>query len=98
MVELLREQQLEYLIAASEGQTLEWKSSRIHPHDLATTLIAFANADGGRLLIGIEDDGTLHGGTGLWGGPHLPRDGGCRRASWTSPDEKCIYGKKLAHI
>ena len=61
MVELLREQELEYLIAAPEGQTLEWKSPRIHPRDLATTLIAFANADGGRLLIGIEDDGTVSG-------------------------------------
>jgi ATP-dependent DNA helicase RecG len=61
VVELLREQELEYLIAAPEGQTLEWKSPRIHPRDLATTLIAFANADGGRLLIGIEDDGTVSG-------------------------------------
>ena len=61
MVELLREQELEYLIAAPEGQTLEWKSPRIHPRDLATTFIAFANADGGRLLIGIEDDGTVSG-------------------------------------
>jgi ATP-dependent DNA helicase RecG len=61
VVELLREQEIAYLIAAPEGQTLEWKSPRIHPRDLATTLIAFANADGGRLLIGIEDDGTVSG-------------------------------------
>lgn len=33
----------------------------IHPRDLATTLIAFANADGGRLLIGVEDDGSVSG-------------------------------------
>lgn len=32
---------------------------RQETRDLATTLIAFANADGGRLLIGIEDDGTV---------------------------------------
>ena len=61
MFELLREQEVEYLIAAPEGQTLEWKSPRIHPRDLATTFIAFANADGGRLLIGVEDDGTVSG-------------------------------------
>jgi ATP-dependent DNA helicase RecG len=61
MAELLREQEVAYLVTAPEGQTLEWKSPRIHPRDLATTLIAFANADGGRLLIGIEDDGTVSG-------------------------------------
>jgi len=61
VVELLREQGVAYLVAAPEGQTLDCKSPRIHPRDLATTLIAFANADGGRLLIGIEDDGTVSG-------------------------------------
>lgn len=61
MVELLREQEVAYLVVAPEGQTLDCKSPRIHPRDLATTLIAFANADGGRLLIGIEDDGTVSG-------------------------------------
>jgi len=61
MIELLKEQDLEHLIAMPEGQTLEQKSSRIHPRDLATTFIAFANADGGRLLIGVEDDGTVSG-------------------------------------
>ncbi len=61
MIELLKEQDLEHLIAVPEGQTLERKSPRIHPRDLATTLIAFANADGGRLLIGVEDDGTVSG-------------------------------------
>lgn len=52
MAELLREQEVAYLVTGPEGQTLEWKNPRIHPRDLATTLIAFANADGGRLLIG----------------------------------------------
>ncbi|MDH7485356.1 MAG: ATP-binding protein [Anaerolineae bacterium] len=61
MVELLREREVAYLVTGPEGQTLELKSARIHPRDLATTLIAFANADGGRLLVGIEDDGTVSG-------------------------------------
>ncbi|MFQ5859771.1 MAG: RNA-binding domain-containing protein [Anaerolineae bacterium] len=61
MVELLTEEELGELISAPEGQTLERKSPRIHPRDLATTLIASANADGGRLLIGVEDDGTVSG-------------------------------------
>jgi ATP-dependent DNA helicase RecG len=29
--------------------------------DIAETLVAFANADGGELLVGVEDDGTLSG-------------------------------------
>ena len=29
--------------------------------DIAQTLVAFANADGGQLIIGVEDDGTISG-------------------------------------
>jgi ATP-dependent DNA helicase RecG len=61
MLELLTERELAQALAAPEGQTLERKSARIHPRDLATTLVAFANADGGRLWIGVEDNGTLTG-------------------------------------
>jgi len=61
MAELLTERDLHELFSAPEGQTLERKSARIHPRDLANTLIAFANADGGRVLVGIEDDGTIIG-------------------------------------
>jgi len=61
MPELLTDQELQHLCQAPEWQTLERKSVRIHPRDLANTLIAFANADGGRLLIGVEDDGSVSG-------------------------------------
>ena len=27
--------------------------------DIAETLVAFANADGGKLYVGVEDDGTV---------------------------------------
>ena len=30
-------------------------------HDIGEALVAFANADGGELLIGVEDDGTITG-------------------------------------
>lgn len=61
MVDLLTESDWNALIIAPEGQTLDRKSARIEPRDLADTLIAFANADGGRVLIGIENDGTVSG-------------------------------------
>lgn len=42
MAELLTEQELKSLCQTPEWQTLERKSVRIHPRDLANTLIAFA--------------------------------------------------------
>ena len=38
-----------------EDQWLERKSSRIAPRDLANTLIGFANADGGTVVVGLAD-------------------------------------------
>jgi ATP-dependent DNA helicase RecG len=39
----------------AEDQWLERKSARIAPRDLANTLIGFANADGGIVVIGLSD-------------------------------------------
>lgn len=44
------------LLRVKEDQWFERKSARIAPKDLASTLIAFANAEGGTIVIG------LHGG------------------------------------
>jgi ATP-dependent DNA helicase RecG len=38
-----------------EDQWLERKSSRIAPRDLANSLIGFANADGGIVIVGLSD-------------------------------------------
>lgn len=43
------------LASLSEDQWLERKSSRIAPRDLANTLIGFANADGGTVVVGLSD-------------------------------------------
>ena len=40
---------------------MDRKSARIKPADLATPIVAMANADGGFLIIGVEDDGTITG-------------------------------------
>ena len=40
---------------------MDRKSARIKPADLATPIMAMANADGGFLIIGIEDEGTITG-------------------------------------
>ena len=47
--------------ACTEFQVFDRKSIRIDAKSLAITLIAFANADGGKIALGIEDDGTING-------------------------------------
>jgi hypothetical protein len=49
--------QLESLLAQGEGQRLEFKEDAIKPSDLAQTLVALANAQGGMVLIGVNDAG-----------------------------------------
>lgn len=44
-------------LAGGEGQHVEFKDARIKPADLAQTLVALANADGGSVLLGVDDDG-----------------------------------------
>src|SRR3954453_18166223 len=46
-----------------EDQWLERKSTRIAPRDLANTLIGFANADGGVVVVGLSD-GEVEGTNG----------------------------------
>ena len=43
----------------AEDQWFDRKSWRIAPKDLARTLVAFANAEGGTLVVGIADGGDL---------------------------------------
>lgn len=48
--------ELSYYQYSSENQYLDRKSARKKPQELLKHLIAFANADGGQLVIGIEDE------------------------------------------
>ena len=52
---------IEYLCTAEEGQYLDRKSARLKPNDIARHLVAFANANGGILVVGIEDSGEVTG-------------------------------------
>ena len=49
-------QTLSHYQFSPESQHLDRKSARKKPSELLKHLIAFANADGGQLVIGIEDD------------------------------------------
>ena len=52
---------VEELYNKKEGQTYDRKSARKDPKSLSNHIVAFANADGGTLVIGIEDDFTVSG-------------------------------------
>lgn len=67
-------EQIELAVSLAEGQFREFKSAYEGPpnnkknrsvrdisKDVGECLVAFANADGGELLIGVEDDGQLSG-------------------------------------
>jgi len=57
----MEEKELLELIKQGEGQNLDFKDGRIHPRSLAELLAAFAAADGGVVLIGVADDGSIPG-------------------------------------
>ena len=52
---------LDVLTVQPEGQTFDRKSVKIAVKDLAVIVVAFANADGGTIAIGVADDGELEG-------------------------------------
>lgn len=52
---------LEEMCTKTERQQFDRKSARIEATAIATPMIAFANADGGTLAVGIEDHGEITG-------------------------------------
>lgn len=52
------------LIASGEDSYTELKDTRVSSEGLAKEICAFANADGGRILVGVDDDGGIHGAEG----------------------------------
>ena len=49
------------LIANGENSGTEFKRDDIRPEKLAKSIVAFLNLQGGRFLLGVEDDGTITG-------------------------------------
>ncbi len=54
-------QQLTHGISGGEGLHLEFKKRTPAPERLAKEIVAFANTRGGRLVLGVNDDGTVTG-------------------------------------
>src|SRR6202000_617684 len=49
------------LIFEGEGVSLDFKKTITSCEKIARTMVAFANNKGGRLLIGVADDGAIKG-------------------------------------
>ena len=46
---------IQEITTRKEGQTFDCKSIQIEPKALAVPIVAFANADGGVIAIGVSD-------------------------------------------
>lgn len=49
------------IVANGESSGVEFKRDDIRPEQLAKEIVAMANFQGGRVLLGVEDDGTISG-------------------------------------
>ena len=49
------------IIANGENSGVEFKRDDLQTQDLAKELVAFSNLEGGMVLLGVEDDGTVSG-------------------------------------
>ena len=58
---MLKSNYIENLIQRGENQTLDFKFEISDSRKIARTLVAFANTDGGTLLIGVKDNGVIAG-------------------------------------
>ncbi len=57
---MLKSELLE-IIANGENSGVEFKRDDIRPEQLAKEIVAMANFQGGRIILGVEDDGTISG-------------------------------------
>jgi ATP-dependent DNA helicase RecG len=53
--------ELQEIIANGENSGVEFKRDDIRPEQLAKEIVAMANFQGGRVLLGVEDDGSVSG-------------------------------------
>ena len=49
------------ILANGKNSGVEFKRDDLNSHDLAKELVAFSNLEGGKLLLGVEDDGRISG-------------------------------------
>lgn len=57
----MKRSELLEIISHGENSGVEFKLDNIRPEQLAKEVVAMANFQGGKILIGVADDGTIHG-------------------------------------
>jgi len=57
----MKREELFDLISGGEDSGLEFKRDGIESHETARVLVGLLNVEGGTLLLGVEDDGTVSG-------------------------------------
>ncbi|EIJ34296.1 ATP-binding protein [Thiothrix nivea] len=57
----MRRDELQEILANGENSGVEFKRDDIRPEQLAREIVALANFQGGRILLGVEDDGSVSG-------------------------------------
>lgn len=58
---MINESQILQIIAQGENSGVEFKRDDVNPEALAKEIVAFANSNGGVILLGVEDDGRISG-------------------------------------
>lgn len=53
--------ELKELVRHGENKYVEFKLKTTHPEKIVREMVAFANTDGGRLIVGVADDKSLKG-------------------------------------
>jgi len=53
--------ELEQLVELGEGISLEFKRRVPQPQRIAKEIVALTNTNGGRIVLGVDDDGTIKG-------------------------------------
>ena len=57
----MKRSELLELIAGGENSGVEFKRDDLRPEQLAREVVALVNYQGGRVLLGVEDDGSITG-------------------------------------
>ena len=57
----MKRDELFEMIANGESSKVEFKTDDVHPNALAEEIVAFANFEGGTILIGVDDSGKIKG-------------------------------------
>ena len=56
----MNKKELKFILQEGEGFRIEFKES-FDPKNLSKEFVAFANSEGGKILLGVRDDGTIKG-------------------------------------